>query len=180
MLLQDADGAAEHAAAPQVGDAADSWNFERPAATFAEAASPEAAAQSESSAGSDSSTGGDSSGIDTTAVAASRQAAGVQPGQPAARSAAATPAETRHAAGPTAANETAAAGRPAPPGAEDLTAEEMAFFGYTGASNVVAAAAQGDQEQGPSSSDDSSDGTSSDSDGSEPEAGHGAEDVEEI
>ena len=180
MLLQDATGAAEDAAAPPLGDAADSWNFERPAATFAEAPSPAAVAQSESSAGSDSSSGGDSSGIEATAVAASRQAADFQPGQPAAKSAASMPADARHSAGPAGAAEPAAAGRAAPPGAEDLTAEEMAFFVYTGLSDVAAATDQGGQEQGPSSSDDSSDGSSSDSDGSEPEAGHGAEDVEEI
>jgi hypothetical protein len=170
-----------HGAAPERDNAAadDSWDF-RPSAAIspAEAASPPAVKPSESSAGRDSSSGG-------TGVHVSRQVGLGELYQPVARTAGAAAADSsRDPPRPTAAAEApavdSAPGRIPPPGAEDLTAEELAFFGYAEAPQEAATAAQVGQRPASGNSSDDSSSSDSDSDNSDDALGHAAADVEDI
>lgn len=167
--------------------AADGWAFGAPNGVSSAALPPAAAAASnpDNSTSSDSSAGGSDDSSEESEQPAignlSRREADAP--NPAAAPAELAAAATEPAAVAPLAAEAVSVGRMPPPGAEELTPEELAFFGYTPAQ--VAAAPQpveqpeasssgsSDGDSSSSSSDDSSDSSGSEAGGDDANAAEG-------
>lgn len=157
--------------------AADGWAFGAPHGGACAATPPAAAAASDSdkSTSSDSSAGGSDGSSEDSGQPAIGNLSRREPDAPQLAAAGAELAATATEPAAEAAPEAVSVGLMPPPGAEELTPEELAFFGYSTAQ--VAAAPQPVEQPEASSSSSSSDGDSSSSDDSSDSSGSEADGV---